>query len=234
MGIAEVDERKSNIMYLYIIQGHLMQKVKDPTDEEISLKKTGGAIRRDWEKDGKSGVKWEIQYKNLTGHLTGVEFGEHEFGDYCILKLESNGEKAHLKIVLESKYFSSFGHRFSNINFDLPLTINAYDFENENKKKMTGLSLTQEGKKLKGYFWDDIAKVPINGMVQPGEDKASYVRADWIYYYSKVTRFLKEHIESELSKMITGDRPPAQSLPKSMTERSTPKVEDNADDDLPF
>jgi hypothetical protein len=224
MGIAE-PMGDNNTMYLYIVQGHLMQRVKEDTP---------GAVKREWEKDGNSGIKWELQYKNLTGHLTGVEFKESDFGEQCIIKMEANGEKAQLQMAMDSNYFSSFGHRFSNINFDLPLTINAYNFENENKKKMAGLSLTQDGKKLKGYFWDTEAKVPINGMIQPQGDRDKFKKADWIYYFSKVTEFLKDHIGSEFSKMITGDRPPAQSLPKSITERSTPKVEDNADDDLPF
>lgn len=226
MGMAE-PMGDNNTMYLYIIQGHLMQKVKEGTP---------GAIKREWESksDGKTGTKWELQFKNLTGIITGIEFKDSDFGEQCIIKLESDGEKAQLQVGLDSKYFSSFGHRFSNINFSLPIIINAYDFENDDKKRVTGLSLIQDDKKLKSFFWDDISKSPINGMVQPGEDRASYDKDDWIHYFSKVKKFLKAHIEAELSNMITTDQAPAQSLPQSMTEPST-KVEDTgADDDLPF
>jgi hypothetical protein len=217
----------SNAMYLYIIQGHLMQNVKEGTP---------GAIEREWKSksDGRTGKKWELQYKNLTGHITDVTFKDSDFGEQCIIKMESDGEKAQLQIATDSKYFSSFGCRFSNINFDLPVTINAYDFENENKKRMTGLSITQDGKKLKNYFWDDISKAPINGLPIPGDDSDSYDKDDWKYHFSKVKKFLKLHIETALSNMITGDQPPATSPSKPMTERSTPEPSDDADDDLPF
>ena len=54
MGMAE-PVGDSNVMYLYIIKGHLMQKVNEGTP---------GAIKREYKgSDGSSGVKYELQYK---------------------------------------------------------------------------------------------------------------------------------------------------------------------------
>jgi hypothetical protein len=69
----------ANTLYLSIIGGNLSQKVEENTP---------GAKRREYEiKDGETGVKFELQYKNLVGKISGMEFKDGAFGEQFILSL---------------------------------------------------------------------------------------------------------------------------------------------------
>ena len=228
MGMAE-PMGDSNTMYLYIIKGHLMQKVDEGTH---------GAVKRVWEnkQDGSSGTKYELQFKNLTGHITGIDFKESDFGEQCIVKMEANGESAHLQMGLDSRYFSSFAQRFKNINLNLEVTLNAYDFEKDGKKR-SGISITQDGKKVESYFWDSVTRTNINGLPLPENNGENYDKDDWIYYFSKVKKFLKAHIENEFTNISGHDEvfPSKMAKPANkLVEHSKNEPLENVDDDLPF
>ena len=226
MGMAE-PMGDSNVMYLYIIKGHLMQKVDEGTP---------GAIKREYEgSDGSSGVKYELQYKNLEGYITGIDFRESDFGDQCTIKMSADGENAQLQIGLDSRYFATFAERFSNINLSLPVTLNAYDFEQDGKKR-SGMSVVQDGKKVESYFWDKDNRKAINGVPLPENGGDGYDKDDWKYYFSKKKKFLKNHIENEFLNLVGHSAPPE----KDPDKPANPLVEHSKNDpspegdDLPF
>jgi hypothetical protein len=235
MGLAE-PVGDSNVMYLYIIEGHLMQKVNEDTP---------GAVKRNWKApDGATGSKWELQYKNLTGYITGIEFKQGDFGEQCIIKIEADGEKANLQMSSDSRYFSTFAQRFKNIRLEGHVCFNAYDFEKDGKKR-SGMSITQDGKKVESYFWDSIAKAPINGLPQPDNRGSGFDKDDWKMYFIQLKKFLKRHIEFELSNLAGHDPviekeetkmaepvSPEQNKAFIATESTPPPPQE--EDDLPF
>ena len=230
MGMVERVE-DSGTLYLYIIKGHLMQKVNEDTP---------GAVKRDWDApDGTTGVKWELQFKNLTGFITGIEFKQSDFGEQCTIKMEADGEQANLQMNTDSRYFSSFAQRFSNIDLNKTVTLNSYDFEKDDKRR-TGMSITQEGKKIGSWFWDDIGKANINGLPQPENRGEGFDKDDWKYYFSKVKKFLKLHVETQLVSMVPTSMKTApvenqESNPLVEHSKQETKESDDKDDDgLPF
>jgi len=230
MGIAERVE-DSSTLYLYIIQGHLMQKVSEDTP---------GAVKREWEtRDGNSGVKWEIQYKNLTGMITNIAFKTGEYGEQCLIKMTADGEAAQLQIGTESRYFASFAQRFKNIDLNKVVTLNAYDFEKDGKTRK-GMSITQEGNKVQSYFWDDTAKTNINGLPQPNNRGAAFDNDDWKMYFIQLKKFLKRHVETELSSMVpsTMETAPVQNQESNPlvehSQKENKNTNEDPQDDLPF
>ena len=135
----------SNGRYLNIVGGKLAQKVNEGTE---------GSVRRDYElKDGTKGTKWEINYKNLTGFITEMLFKQTEFGEMFSIKIEMDGEVDLLTLNTDSKYFSDFARKLPNIDLSKQVTMNPFDFEADGKK-LRGLSIVQEGEKVKDHYFD--------------------------------------------------------------------------------
>lgn len=229
----------SNVLYLYIVQGHLMQRVKEDFPE---------AVKREYVIDKgrpteKNGHKWEIQHKNLTGFIDSVTFKESPYGEQFQIKITDGAEAAILQFPTSSKYFSSFAQRFFNLDFSKQVTLNAYDFENDKGKQIAGMSVIQDGKKIGSHFWDDVSKAPINGLPLPDDRGEGFDSDDWKYHFSKVKKFLKSHVLEVIASVDTmghASFTPKQEedLPTNpLTEHSKlpdPPEDSGADDDLPF
>ncbi len=228
----------SNVLYLYIIKGHLMQKVD---------KETVDAVKREYilnkgQPNESTGVKYELQFKNLTGFITDLQFRDGDYGEQFLIKLQEGEDKAQLQVGLNSKYFSSFAQRFKNINLSMPVVINAYDFENEKGKQLQGISMTQEGAdnkqhRVESYFWDKDKKVTINNLPLPENKGEGYDTDDWKYYFSQVKKFLKKHILEELSNLLPASQNVTESEPEvknPLVEDSIPPKQEGDDSDLPF
>jgi len=228
MGMADRVE-DSNALYLYIIKGHLMQKVSEDTP---------GAIKRDWEAgDGSTGTKWELQFKNLTGFITDIAFKTGDYGEQCLIKMTADGEKAQLQMDTNSRYFASFAQRFKNIDLSAKVTINAYDFEKDGKIRK-GMSITQNEKKIESYFWDNVTKANINGLPQPINRGSGFDKDDWKMYFIQLKKFLKLHIENELVNMVpqSMETAPVQNQESNPLVEHSQKETDTTEeaDDLPF
>jgi len=185
MSLTETIE--NNNLYLSIIGGSLMQKVQPDTQK---------AIKREYEtSDGKKGVKWEIRHKNLTGKIVGLQFLASDFGEQLRVRIENNGESAVVSIALDSRYFTDFGKKISNIDLTQNIVFNSYDFTNKEGKRLQGLSITQNGEKVTNYFWDAEKKEVLHDFPQPEGDKNTFDSDDWKMFFIRVKKFLKTHIE---------------------------------------
>lgn len=217
----------SNKPYLYIIDGVLKQKATE---------NTSGAVRRDYEtKDGKKSFKWEISYKSWTGKLKDLRVKESEFGE----NLEVEFKDAIFTIGVESRYFKDFLQKLPNVNMNRVITVSPYAFES-NGKPLKGVTIYQDGEKLKNYYWDEGAGKYCNGFPLPVGDTSQFKKDDWTVYYLGVKKFLLselDRLKTNLSNDEVGevDESTQPEPPMDMPEIGEPEEEITVDGEkLPF
>lgn len=129
--------------------------------------------------------------------ITGLEFKDSQYGENLYITLvNSSGKKAKLQISVDSDYFRSFATMLKNIDLEDDVTFNAYDFEGDDGKRKRGLSITQDGQKIQGYYYDFDKKESKNGMPAVSkEDAKTYEKDDWKMYFMGVKKFLKNEVK---------------------------------------
>ena len=170
----------TNKPYLRIVDGHLVQAVEEGTP---------GAKLRKWElPTGQKGEKWELNYSSWSGKITGVNFRETEYGEVCILELED----AALSINTVSRYFSDMASKLYGADLTQDITLHPYDFESEGKR-FKGVSVQQDGAKLKNYFYD--GEKNLHGFPEVDKSKTSK-KTYWKIYFAEVAEFLVEQLKA--------------------------------------
>ena len=171
-----------NKPYIYVVDGVLNQSVTATTD---------GAIRRDYElKNGKKGTKYEIPYKSWTGLVQDLIIKDGEYGEM----LEVEFKDAIVTFHTDSKYFSSFAQKLANVDINRAITISPYSFES-NGKPLKGVTIYQDGEKVKNYYWDDVVGTFTNGYPKPHGDTSKFKKDDWTVYYLGVKKFLIKELD---------------------------------------
>jgi len=173
-----------NKTYLTIVGGNLVQKVDANTPN---------AKRRDYElPDKTTGFKYELNYMNWTSRIKGITFKDGDFGKQCMVELED----AVLTIGVSSRYFQDFACKLVGSNVTQPYTLHPYDMETDTGRK-TGISLQQEGEKLKNYFYDFENKKNLHGFPEVDKEELDSLGKDyWKVYFIKVAQFLMKQIEA--------------------------------------
>lgn len=159
---------------------------------------TEGAVRREYEtSDGKTGVKHELVYTELSGMLTDVKFFEGDFGKLIQLTIEDVGEDP---VVLSIGTASNFGEdlmkKLPGVDIEKPIVISPYSFEDEKGKKRKGVTLSQDGNKIENYYYDKEGKKNINGYPELKITK-KMSKDDWKMYFLKVRMFLIDEVSKK-------------------------------------
>lgn len=182
--------QKANVLYLSIVGGKMMQSVdEDHPDAE----------KRVFEKSDKTkGVKYEVEHRNLTGHITGITLEKSDYGTQCRVTLESGTDKAVLSFPYESDYFMDFAKRICGADLTQPVTLNPYSIKDEGKEYSNrGISVKQGETKLMNHFYDPETKETINGMPSVSEkERKTYDTDEWKVYFTNVRSFLKKQVLS--------------------------------------
>jgi len=184
----------SSATFLSIIGG----KIKQQAEEE-----TPGAEKRKWEtKDGKSGIKYEITHDFIEGNIVGLSYHDGDYGTSLAVKIQDGADTYNLQISTKSRYYDDFAKKVKALDLNKPVKLSPYDFEDKEKKdkkgnpkKISGISVYQEGEKIVNYYYD--GKKNINGMPKVNEkEKEELADAYWTVYFAKVGAFLKKEIEA--------------------------------------
>ncbi len=169
--------------------------------KQASTEGTPGVEKREWEKDGKSGVKWEIPHDSLSGHIVGLNFKDGDFGTSLIVDLQDDSGIYSLQITTKSRYFDDIAKKLKSINLGEVVKLTPFDFESKtdkdskgDPKKIVGISVNQNGEKITSYYYD--GKKSINKMPKVDEKEKEEMGKDyWTIYFVKVGNFLKKEIE---------------------------------------
>jgi len=201
-----------NRMCLNITQGKLRQ---------ASTEGTPGAVKREWTApDGSSGVKWEMVYESMTGRVTNMYLKDTDFGIFLVVAFDG-GES--LSLHTDHRYFTDFVKKAAGADFTMPMTIKPYDFEDNNKKRITGMTIMQDGEKLEDYFYDFKTKVQKHDFPKPEGETKSYSKDDWKIYFLTVKKFLISYVTLSIIPSIVDEDIPVGDI---LQEESELKIED--------
>lgn len=194
--------------YLSIVGGNISQKVDKDTPK---------AKYREYElPDGTKGGKWEVLFTSWTGKIVNITFKETKIGEMCNIELED----AVLSLNTSSRYFMDLACKLCSGDLKREFTFHPYDMEVDGGKRKTGVSLQQDGVKLKNHFYNGTCN--LHGF--PEVDKTKTIKKTyWKTYFIEVADFLIEKL-----KAMQFDAPVT-------TEDSLSNLdEDVSMDDLPF
>lgn len=220
---------KSNLLYLTIAQGEMVQKsTKDnPRAEQrtYTVKENGEEVEK---------KRWEIKHRNLTGFIKSLNLRKGKFGEDLEVQITDGEDTAQLSFSADSDYFSDFVKRLKNVDLTKQVILRPYDIPNKdpNKRSTRGISIEQDGEKIKSYFWDPVKKKPINGIpVVSEEERGNYDKDDWKIHFMQVRKFLKKQLAD-----ITEEIPTRPVVQKDTTRVADEPVAEGYDDedDVPF
>lgn len=180
--------------YLSIVGGKIRNKVTEETP---------GAVLRKYElPNGEKGEKWELVYDSWEGVVKGLRMNETEYGKF----LEVEFEDAVLSIHSDSRYFADFVKKLASADLKEAIEIKPYDFEDDNKKKVVGVTLTQKGEKLTDYFYDFATKTYKHDFPKAAHTtKKPYDKDDWKAYFLGVKKFLIAYVTLTIAPKLEGE-----------------------------
>lgn len=186
MGVQEFNE--SADAYYYVNGWAVCKKAEPKSDGEYDSK----AKCRKYDVNGNKWEKWEYRYKNISGVIGDVKFVDTDFWTNCVVHLYDENSQFALTLWTNGKYFTAFARKLKNIDLNEPVTISPFDFEGDDKKKHTGLSITQDWEKIADYYYD--GKKNTNWMPEPDiKDKKD--KDEWKMYFLQVKKFLIEEVK---------------------------------------
>lgn len=186
-----LQEFEQKAIYLGIVKGMITRTVTADTPK---------AVLREYElPNGSKGSKWELCYKAITGYIADVGFRESDFGNQFWIKIDDGKDKYILSMPEDSRYFFDFAQKFSNIKPSELTTLSPFDFDDDAGKFRRGISITQNGEKVKNFFYDSIEKKNINGIIEPENGGKGFDKDDWKIYFTRLKKFLKNHVQNQSS-----------------------------------
>lgn len=193
MGLHTQEERGGRLLYI-LADGHLREQVEEGT--------LGAKLRVVLNDDGSEKArKHELIYPGITGTITSV--GQY-IGDYGtninVHMKDENGEEYMLSLKAASFFGESFMHKLPNIDLTKEVSLSGYDsfIDKDGKKVKPGLTVMQDGVKLKSFFsyYDGKEFKNIDGFPLP--DKKTKERGGelWTMYYDVARVWMLDYLET--------------------------------------
>lgn len=182
MGTIDID----NKIYYTVVGGKIRRKVDEGTE--------GAKLREGVLKDGTSYSKWEMVHNGLSGIIKSVKFWDGKFGKSVVIYFDDEGD-GEMVLTLGADNRNTgvpFMQVLPNLDLTKPVTFKPYDFEDDAGKRVSGLSIQQDGEKIKSYFYDPVAKKSIHGVPEPKKNKKGEV--NWKVYYAERDEWLQEYM----------------------------------------
>jgi hypothetical protein len=162
-------------------------------------KETPGAKLREYEtSDGKKGSKYELKYDMVDGMISKVAFHDGDFGKNLLITMdfEDDSDGVTIAVGCSTPFGEDFMKKLPNIDFNKRIDITPYSIEDGEKFKK-GVSLKQDGEKLKNFFYD--GEKDINGYPEAEEGASEkYDKDDWKIHFVKCRKFLVKYAEENI------------------------------------
>lgn len=195
-------QEKDNKVYVSVLSS-------DGTLRRVVPEGTPNSVTREYEtSDGKSGVKHELIYKELSGWITNLEMFDGEFGMNLVIEMavsEDKEEKLYLSLGTGSAFGEDFMKKLPNIKLDEIVTIAPYSFEDDKNKMRKGLTITQNATKITNYFYDAEAEKTVHGFPSPKGDTAKYSKDKWKAYFLDARIFLTDYTKENFVEKVFGN-----------------------------
>lgn len=155
---------------------------------------TPGAVVREYElKDKTKGKKTELVFNKISGKITDISFYDGDFGKLLQLDITDDAGTLTLSVSTAQNYAEDLMKKIPSLDLSKDMEITPYCFVDDKGKTRKGVSIVQDGVKVKSFFRDEEKKVNTNGFPSPsGDEKDS---EDWKLYFMTARKFLVNYIE---------------------------------------
>lgn len=160
---------------------------------------TAGAIKREYEVNDKKGVKYELKYNWLSGKITNVEILSLEWGDVLQITLVDDDGELTITTQTSTNFAGDLMKKLPNVDLTKEVKLTPYSFEPEPGKVKKGVSVEQDGEKIKSYFWDEATSKSSNGFPEPEGDTSTYTKNKWKKHFMDVQDFLVEFTKTKFA-----------------------------------
>jgi len=180
---------------LYMLSDGLLREQVDETTEGAKLrvvKDDAGNVKAE---------KWELTYPGITGFITGITQFDGDYGTNLLVGMkDENDEEFTISLKASSMYGEDFMHKLPNVDFTKEITLKGYNFESDGGRKMTGITMTQDGEKLRNAFnykEDDKWVTPIEGYPTPDEKKPPKNSEAWKIFFATRREWVLEYLTEQ-------------------------------------
>ena len=155
---------------------------------------TAGSVRREYEdretKEVK--VKYELIYSDIDGMVGDITIMTGKFGDNLIIPLKDTvtSEVFCLSLGVTTNFGEDFMKKMPNIDYSKPVKIVPFAFTSDKGKAVKGVTIYQDGEKIKNFFYNETNKIASNGFPIPDGDIKKYTKDDWKIYFLTARKFL--------------------------------------------
>lgn len=177
-------------------------------------KETPGAKLREYEtSDGKKGSKYELSFDMVDGMISKVAFHDGDYGKNLLITMdfEDDSDGVTIAVGCSTPFGEDFMKKLPNIDFSKRIDITPYSIEDGDKVKK-GVSLKQDGEKIKNFFYD--GEKDINGYPQAEEGAVEkYDKDDWKIHFTMCRKFLVKYAEENIIPKFPEAAPAATATP---------------------
>ena len=195
--------------YIKVVStGGFAEKVSEDTE---------GAVKREWTvpsrggEPAKSGVVFEKLYRGISGYITRATINDSEYGTSLLVNVESGGEEVTVTMSLDSEFGQDFLKKAPNIEPSEPVSLNAWNLEDETGKTRRGLSIKQNDEKIVDAYtsYDAETKTRTYNNGYPEPPKGVMTSDKWKLYFMNTRVWLRDYTEENgvLAKFAGGDTP---------------------------
>jgi len=200
MGLMQTED-KGRLLYV-LADGLLRESVPEGTEgaKLRVVKDDAGVVKAE---------KWELTYPGITGFITGVTMYDGEYGSNVMIAMkDETDEEFVVSLKAGSMYGEDFLHKLPNVDFTKEITMKCYNFEAEGGRKMTGITMIQDGNKLTNAFnykENDEWVTPIEGYPVVDDKKVPKNSEAWKIFFGTRREWVIEYLTEK--GLITEDTP---------------------------
>jgi len=166
----------------------------DGTIRMVVPQGTEGAVIREYEtSDGKKGSKWELVYNSIEGKIVDAQFFEGDYGKLLQITVNDGIEPLVLSINTTQPFGEDLMKKLPRLDISKDVKLSPYAITGDNGKTTKGISVMQNGEKIKNFFYD--GEKNLNGFPTPDGDVKKFMKDDWKIYFLQARKFLVKHTE---------------------------------------
>lgn len=164
------------------------------------------AKRRDWKSpDGKTGTKYEIYYKKLSGKLEFAEVYESDYGTQLKVGIRDKGILYIWSSRFDSAFATSVMERLPKVNVGDEMELSPYLIY-KGEKTNKGITMHVNGVKVGSYYsqydtenGEFIERNGLETIKKPDVSKAT--SADWRIYFAQKAVFLRDKVNEQFMEV---------------------------------
>ena len=157
------------------------------------------AIKREYEVDGKAGVKYELAYDNLSGYIKDIQIYKGDFGK----QLQVTVDDIVLSVPLGTGFADDLLKKLPAVNLSEPVNLVPYNFEDEKRRPRKGITVYQGEEKINNFFWD--GEKSLYDYPDFPDNYESFDSEDWKEYFIKVSKFLQQYLKDNVIPKLNKD-----------------------------